>query len=143
MEQQRNTRFSLTASITNGVVAGLVGGAVFGVQMMVAGMLPMVASLIGSDSVVVGFILHMIISAVIGVSYALVAPRLPQRWPIAIGGGIVLGIVWWILGALIIMPAMLGGNVLAVGDMQLGSLVGHIIFGIVTAAFFTLITERQ
>jgi len=139
---------NLTDVITKGTVAGLVGGTIFGVQMTVAGMLPMVADMIGSSSIVVGYILHMLISAFIGATFALLADRLPATlptWPTAVGAGAVWGIVWWVLGALIIMPTVLGMGemVLEVGDPQLNSLAGHISFGIVTAAFYVLIRDRS
>lgn len=145
MEKQSTSAGIQTESLVHGVVAGLVGGSVFGVQMAVGGMLPMVAQMIGSDSVVVGFILHLIISAVIGATYGLIAPRLPGGWLITIGAGIVFGVIWWILGALIIMPLVLGmpAMVLVIEDMQLMSLVGHVIFGIITATVYTLIAQRS
>jgi uncharacterized membrane protein YagU involved in acid resistance len=145
MEKQRTIAGIQIESLVHGVVAGLVGGSVFGVQMAVGGMLPMVAQMIGSDSVVVGFILHLIISAVIGATYGLIAPRLPGGWLITIGAGIVFGVIWWILGALIIMPLVLGMSamVLVIEDMQLMSLVGHVTFGIITATVYTLIAQRS
>jgi uncharacterized membrane protein YagU involved in acid resistance len=87
----------------------------------------------------------MIISAIIGGIYGVAAPRLPAGWPAAIVAGVVYGIIWWILGALIVMPLVLGMSqmVLQIGDPQWMSLIGHIIFGIVTAAFYTLITQRS
>lgn len=134
-----------TESLVHGVVAGLVGGSVFGVQVAVGGMLPMVAQMVGSESVVVGFILHLIISAIIGATYGLIAPRLPGGWLIAMASGIVFGVIWWVLGALIIMPLVLGMSamVLVIEDMQLMSLVGHVIFGIITATVYTLIAQRS
>lgn len=145
MEKQSTSAGIQTESLVHGVVAGLVGGSVFGVQMAVGGMLPMVAQMIGSESVVVGFILHLIISAVIGATYGLIAPRLPGGWLITIGAGIVFGVIWWILGALIIMPLVLGmpAMVLVIEDMQLMSLVGHVIFGIITATVYTLIAQHS
>lgn len=145
VENQNVVNALSTDSIVKGVVAGLVGGSVFGVQMAVGGMLPMVAQMIGSESVVVGFILHLIISAVIGASYGVIAPRLSPNWLVTIAAGLVFGLVWWVIGALIIMPLALGMGemVLQVGDMQWMSLVGHFIFGIVTASFFNLIVGRN
>lgn len=43
--------------ITIGICAGLFGGAVFGVMMAVAGMYPLIASLLGMESGLVGFAL--------------------------------------------------------------------------------------
>ncbi|WP_241977825.1 hypothetical protein [Cryobacterium cheniae] len=45
------------------MLGGLAGGAVFGMLM---GMLPMLASMVGSSSALVGFWLHLIISIMIG-----------------------------------------------------------------------------
>ena len=49
--------------IIQGAIAGLVGGVVFGIMMAMMGMLPMVGMLIGVESAVVGFIVHLAISA--------------------------------------------------------------------------------
>jgi uncharacterized membrane protein YagU involved in acid resistance len=127
--------------VTKGVVAGLVGGCIFGVQMATMNMLPMVGQLIRSESVVVGFVLHLIISAIIGGIYALVASRLPSSWLMIVGGAMVYGIIWWVLGGLIIMPLGLGMGdmILRVEDMQWMSLVGHIIFAIPMAVVYKLI----
>jgi uncharacterized membrane protein YagU involved in acid resistance len=144
VEQSRVQSSVLVESVVQGIVAGLIGGSVFGVQMAVGGMLPMVAQMVGTQSPVIGFALHLVISAFIGGVYGVIASRLPSGWLIAIGAGIVNGIIWWVLGALVVMPLVLGMSemVLQIGDMQWMSLIGHIIFGIVTAAFFALINRR-
>ncbi len=139
--------FSTSAmnSITVGTVSGLVGGSVFGVQMAAMGMLPMVASMIGSESPLIGFVLHMLISAVIGAAYGFIAPRLPQGLTAAAVIGIVYGVIWWVLGALVIMPIIMGMGemVLQVGDPQVMSLIGHIFFGIVLTSFYALATRSS
>lgn len=136
---------SLTSSILNGAIAGLGGGLIFGMLMALMGMLPMVGMLVGSESAVVGFIVHMAISAFIGAVYGLVAIRLPQTTGVAIGAGVVNGVVWWVLGALIMMPLMLGMGdmVLKIGGDQWMSLMGHLIFGVVTALIFLRLSKRQ
>lgn len=134
---------NLVHTVQVGVIAGLVGGSVFGVQMAAMEMLPMIAGMVGSTSVVVGFVLHIIISAVIGGSFGLIASRLGNNLFVQVGAGLVWGIVWWILGALIIMPLVMGmaEMVLQVGDMQLMSLVGHAFFGIILGAFYALFNK--
>jgi uncharacterized membrane protein YagU involved in acid resistance len=132
--------------IIKGIVAGLIGGSVFGVQMAAMGMLPMVADMIGSSSVVVGFILHMLISATIGATYVFVTGFFSQRnWPVVIAAGVGWGVLWWVLGALIIMPLVLGMGemVLVIEEMQLMSLNGHVMFGIVMAGFYALISQEE
>jgi uncharacterized membrane protein YagU involved in acid resistance len=135
---------SLASSILAGGIAGLGGGVVFGMLMAMMGMLPMVAMLVGSQSAVVGFLVHMVISAGIGGFYGLIANRLPRTVGTGIVAGMVNGIVWWVLGALILMPLMLGmaAMVLKIGTDQWFSLMGHVIYGIVTGLLFIPVSKR-
>ncbi len=144
VRQEQAASSTLVTSVVQGITAALIGGSVFGVQMAVGGMLPMVAQLVGSQNPVVGFVMHLIISAIIGAVYGAIAPRLPAGWLVAMGAGIGYGVIWWVLGALVMMPLLLGMGdmVFQIGDMQLMSLIGHVIFGIITAGFFTLIQRR-
>jgi uncharacterized membrane protein YagU involved in acid resistance len=133
---------TLSASelIKKGVIAGLAGGVVFGIMMAMMGMLPMVGMLIGVENAIVGFIVHLVISAFIGAVYGIVIGRFSNTWPVALVGGAVNGVVWWVLGALILMPLMLGMSemVFSIGQPQWMSLLGHLIYGEVTAAVMLL-----
>lgn len=133
-----------TSSLKAGIGAGLAGGLIFGMMMGMMGMLPMVGMLIGVDNAMVGFIVHMGISATIGGIYGLVAARLPQSWWVAVMAGMVNGIIWWVLGALVLMPLMLGMTdmVFTIGQTQWLSLMGHIIFGVITALTFIPLSNR-
>ena len=144
IRQEQAASSTLVSSVIQGITAALIGGSVFGVQMAVGGMLPMLAQMVGSQNPVVGFVMHLIISAIIGAVYGAIAPRLPAGWLVAMGAGIGYGVIWWVLGALVMMPLLLGMGdmVFQIGDMQLMSLIGHVIFGIITAGFFTLIQRR-
>ncbi len=135
---------SLVSSIIAGGIAGLGGGVVFGMMMAMMGMLPMIAMLVKSQSAFVGFLVHMVISAGIGAFYGLVASRLPKTVGVGIVAGAVNGMVWWVLGALILMPLMLGMGemVLKIGQTQWLSLMGHVIYGIVTGLLFIPLSKR-
>ena len=128
---------------TDGALAGLAGGVVFGVLMAVMGMLPMVAMLVGSTSPVVGAVVHLVISAGLGMLFALVVPA----WSIAMTlvAGAVYGVVWWVLGPLLIMPTVLGmsGMVFTIDAAALVSLVGHVLFGVVAAAVLVGLRRRR
>ena len=50
----------------SGALAGLAGGLVFGASMAVFGALPTIASIVHTDSVVVGFFVHLLFALVIG-----------------------------------------------------------------------------
>lgn len=127
-----------------GAIAGLAGGVVFGMMMGMMGMLPMVGMLVRQENAVIGFIVHMVISAFIGAVYGLVAGRFALNTTTAIAGGIINGVVWWVLGALITMPLALGMSqmVFVIGKTQWLSLMGHILYGLVTAFVFIPVVKR-
>jgi uncharacterized membrane protein YagU involved in acid resistance len=127
-----------------GAIAGLGGGIVFGMMMAMMGMLPMVAMLVGSQNPLIGFIVHMGISAAIGGVYGLVARRFPATAGTAVVAGAVNGVIWWVLGALVLMPLMLGMTdmVFQIGGAQWMSLIGHLVYGVVTGLLFLPLNKR-
>ena len=127
---------TLATSIKHGVLAGLGGGLVFGIMMAMMGSLPMVGMLVGQDSAVVGFIVHMLISACFGGVFGLFAARFLHGRGATLIAGALYGVVIWVVGALLLMPLMLGMNdmVFQIGQAQWLSLLGHLVFGVVTAA---------
>ena len=133
-----------TVNLKAGIAAGLIGGLVFGVMMALMGMLPMVGMLVRVESAVVGFVVHMLISGGIGAVYGLVAARLPQSAGVTAVAGIANGVIWWVLGALILMPLMLGMTemIFVIGSMQWSSLMGHVIFGVIAAFAFIPLQKR-
>jgi len=134
----------LISGVKAGAIAGLAGGVVFGMMMGMMGMLPMVGMLVRQDSALVGLVVHMLISAFIGAVYGAAATQLPQGWGAALIGGMVNGVIWWVLGALILMPLGLGMTqmVLVVGQTQWLSLMGHLIYGVVTALVFVPLSKK-
>ena len=146
-ETTLNQTKSLTSGklATSGAIAGLAGGLVFGMLMGMMGVLPMVGMLIRVENAIVGFVVHMVISAFIGAVYGLVAGRFGLTWTNAVIGGIVNGVVWWLLGALTLMPLFLGMTqmVFVIGTDQWLSLMGHILYGLVTAFIFVALAKRN
>ncbi|GAA3732060.1 hypothetical protein [Salinactinospora qingdaonensis] len=136
------SRSHLGTHIWKGAVAGLAGGIVFGILMAVAGMLPTVAMLVGSQSAVVGVLVHLVISVAIGAGFGVIAGAFADRlWPV-LGAGLVYGLVWWVLGPLLLMPAILGMPVLQIGPPAIMSLIGHLLYGLVTAAALYSLVRR-
>jgi uncharacterized membrane protein YagU involved in acid resistance len=135
---------SLTKQFITGAAAGLAGGLVFGLLMGIMGMLPMVGMLAGTDSALVGFVVHMGISALLGAVFGLSAARFLSGIGAAAAAGVIYGVIWWVLGALILMPLMLGMNemVLAIGQPQWMSLMGHILYGVVTALVLSTLSSK-
>ncbi len=130
----------LLAPAANGAVAGIGGGLVFGMLMAMMGTLPMVAMLVGSSSAVVGALVHLLISAGLGALFAVAVPALGAGALLAAGAG--YGVLWWVLGPLLIMPAWLGMPLLTVDSTAVTSLMGHVLYGLVTAGALLLLRRR-
>ncbi|GAA5028054.1 DUF6789 family protein [Actinopolymorpha pittospori] len=61
-----------------------------------------------------------------------------------LAAGVAGGVVWWVLGALVIMPAWLGLNemIFAINATALQSLVGHLIYGLILGVVYALTQAR-
>ena len=128
-----------------GALAGIIGGIPFGMMMGMMGMLPMIGMLIRLNSTFAGIFVHAAISVATGILYSVFAVRLRQSWRVAVLAGLAYGLIWWVLGALILMPALLGmfKNILVIGQMQWLSLMGHMVYGVVLSISFLLLHQRE
>lgn len=125
-----------------GALGGVAGGVPMGLMMGMNGFLPTVGSLIGVANGMAGFIVHMFISVGVGVLYGHFAPIVSQTWKSASIAGVVYGIIWWVLGALIAMPFLLGTPIFFVGIGQWMSLMGHIMYTVIMALVFKALYAR-
>jgi uncharacterized membrane protein YagU involved in acid resistance len=135
---------ALPARVFAGVVGGLAGGVVFGILMQVWDMMPMVAMLIDSKSVGVGWLVHLFNSALFGAIFAVLFGRWAATLVSAAGIGLAYGVLWWVLGALLIMPAWLGMNamIFELNTTAWRSLVGHLAYGLLLGVVFVLVGPR-
>lgn len=114
-----------------GAAGGVAGGIVFGILLAVMGMLPVIASMVGSGSAVVGFGVHLMISVMIGLGLTLLfGNRLLTSYRRGALVGLGYGAIWWVLGPLMIMPVMMGMPLFAPDLTALMSLMGHLIYGV-------------
>jgi len=148
----------MRSKINGGIVAGLIGGIVFGIMMQMMSaptpnggqmpMMAMVAMVLGSTSVLVGWLYHLFNSAVIGAIFGWLLGARAQSFVAGLGWGAVYGVVWWLVGALILMPVFLGMPPLApllmvpMRPVAMGSLVGHLIYGIILGGGFVMLKHR-
>lgn len=139
----------MRSKLVAGIIAGLIGGLVFGMMMHIMktpdGKMPMmgmVAMVVGSKSLVVGWLYHLFNSAVIGALFGWLLGDRVRGYGSGLGWGAVYGLAWWVLGGLILMPLLLEMPVFAPLRMDgmmpvaLGSLMGHIIYGLILGAAF-------
>lgn len=133
---------ALPKNLVMGAAAGVVAGIPLGIIMQIRdadpAMMPgikvidLVGDLISSPSTGLGWLIHLFNSALFGAVFVLLFSRwLTRRGP-AMMLGLLYGIVWWVVGALWIMPTWLGMDamVFEVGTNQWWSLVGHLIYGL-------------
>ena len=133
-----------------GIVAGLIAGILFGIMMQMMSaptpeggkmlMMAMVAKVVHSDSLAVGWLYHLFNSAVIGLLFGLLFGSRAAGYGASAGWGAFYGLLWWVLGALILMPVLLGMPAFSPLKMMLpvamGSLVGHLMYGVILGVGF-------
>ena len=116
-------------NMRRGIIPGVMAGYVF-LAYSGPGMQDMVGGMISADAFI-GFILHVIISIIAGALYTGVFMQYakgPNPLVDIVAGGLVYGLIWWVVGANIIMPVIAGGDILQLNFTD-ASFFGHIIFG--------------
>jgi uncharacterized membrane protein YagU involved in acid resistance len=107
--------------------------------MIATGVLPKLA---GVDSSFVGFrgvFLHLMVSAVIGMTYGLLFRDEGSNAGASVAWGWLFGLIWWYAGPLTLMPLLLTGVCdwsTDAASVLLPSLIGHLVYGSVTALVF-------
>lgn len=128
-----------------GALAGLVGGLVFTVVMVAIHELGLVARIIGMSDPVAGFVVHLVIAQLIGVSYAILFRRRSFDLSSGLGWGVCYGFFWWVLGNMTLLPLLTGeplrfdAQALAQG---VPSLVGHLAYGAALGGVYYHLEER-
>jgi uncharacterized membrane protein YagU involved in acid resistance len=147
----------MRSDVINGIVAGLVGGVGFGIMMQMMNaptpeggqmpMMAMVAQVVRSDSMAASWVYHLFNSAVIGAVFGWLLGQRGTQNRLGHGLGALYGFIWWILGALMLMPLFLGMPAFAplmmapMRPVAMGSLVGHLIYGIILGGGFAMLTQ--
>lgn len=126
-----------------GALGGVAGGLVFGMMMAMMGMLPMIAGMMGSNSAGVGAGIHLMISIIYGVAFALLAAAWLGSWGRALFAAAIYGIALWVIGPLIVMPMMMGTALFALTATTMASLMGHLVYALLTAAVTVMIIRRR
>ncbi len=139
----KSTSMISTTSVVHGVVGGLTGGVVFGLMMQAFGMIPMVAMLVGSEAVAVGWIVHLVNSAILGAAFGLIAGARQMGLGMQLAMGAAYGLVLWVVGALLLMPARLGMDLFVINEMSVRSLMGHLVFGVILGGVVAILARRH
>jgi uncharacterized membrane protein YagU involved in acid resistance len=129
-----------------GAAASLAGGLLFSLVMLATGALPRVARLVGGTSSLLGFGVHLVISAIIGMNYGLLFRREAPDKGSGLAWGLLYGLVWWFLGPLTLYPVLSGDSLTwttQAAGLAMPSLIGHLMYGAATALVFIVLERRH
>ncbi|HVO63743.1 MAG TPA: hypothetical protein VMT53_22660 [Terriglobales bacterium] len=128
-----------------GALAGFAGGLASSPIMLKTGVLTKVAGVDTSFTNWHGLGLHLLVSALIGMSFGLLFRNESSNLGAGMEWGWLFGLIWWYLGPMTLLPLMLTGVCdwsTDAASALLPSLIGHLIFGAVTAYVFLLLERR-
>ena len=128
-----------------GALAGFAGGVVSSPIMLKTGVLSKVAGLDTSLSNWHGLLIHLMVSSIIGMSFGLLFRNESSNLGSGVAWGWLFGLMWWYLGPMTLLPLLLTGVCdwsTGAASALLPSLMGHLIFGAVTAFVFLLLEHR-
>ena len=135
----------LFRSLRWGALAGLIGGLVGSPILFATGVLSSVAGLDTCLSGFHGFLLHMLVSALIGMTYGLLFRNEASSLGLGVMWGWLFGLIWWYIGPMTVLPFLLTGECdwrASAASALLPSLAGHLIFGASTALIFLVLEKR-
>lgn len=127
-----------------GVLAGLAGGLVSGIMLQLMWVLTPLSLLLGlPPRPSTGWIPHILLSLVFGVAFAFFAAAfLPQRSS-AVAGGLVTGLIAWVLGPLTLVPLWIGlPPQFTLASRWLKVLAAYLVYGLVLGKVFHAFRER-
>lgn len=131
--------------VAAGALAGLIAGAISGWAVLAQGLTATTASFLGVGPPGTGFAIHLTVSAFIGGSFGAVFRYSPYGSASSLTGGILYGLIWWILGSLTLVPLLQGRSpawsVEAAGN-ALPNLVAHLLYGALTGALFSVVVAQ-
>lgn len=133
-------------SVGRAALASLVGGVLFSFIMVATGALPTVARLVGGTSPLLGFVVHLVLSLLIGMTFGALFQYEAPSLGAGVAWGMVYGLIWWFVGHLTLWPVLLGEPLAWTVEAAAGSapsLIGHLVYGAVTAYFFMRLQQRH
>jgi uncharacterized membrane protein YagU involved in acid resistance len=137
--------FHFLRSIEWGALAGLVGGLVSIPVMDATGILPKIAGLDTGFGDIRGPLIHLVVSAGIGITYGLLFRDEAPSIGLGVPWGFLFGVIWWYVGPLTLLPLILTGVYdwrASAAAALFPSLFGHLMYGGVTAFTFLLLERR-
>jgi hypothetical protein len=131
-------------SLSWGAVAGLIGGVVASPILFATGVLPRLVNSPDPSTFKILFA-HVLVSIVLGMLYGVLFRNESSSVGMGVAWGWLFGLIWWYAGPITLEPLILTGQCDWSTDAVsylLPSLMGHLIFGAVTALIFMVLELR-
>jgi len=143
--EPRGPGVRLLQSLGWGAIAGFAGGVISSPIMLKTGVLMRAAGVESGFSNGQGLLVHLLVSTAIGMTFGLLFHNESTNLSSGVAWGWLFGLIWWYLGPLTLLPLILTGvcdwSTDAVSAL-LPSVVGHLVFGAVTAWVFLVLQHR-
>jgi uncharacterized membrane protein YagU involved in acid resistance len=92
-----------------------------------------------------GFFLHLLVSALLGMTYGLLFRNEASSAGLGVMWGWLFGLIWWYIGPMTLLPLLLTGECdwrASAASVLLPSAIGHLIYGASTAFVFLSLERR-
>jgi hypothetical protein len=136
--------FRLARAIVAGGLAGIVGGLIFGGWMSEGDFFPLLAGVGELHTRTANVILQFAVALIIGATFGVLFQRDIRGYGSSLGWGLGYGIFWWFLGQLTLLP--LAAKIpldwsAQHGSELFGSLVGHILYGLILGVTYATLNR--
>ncbi|MGD0436126.1 MAG: hypothetical protein ABSB86_06660 [Bryobacteraceae bacterium] len=138
-DRASQTEFRWGRAIVAGGLAGTISGLIFSRWMYIGEFYPLLAGYGELSSRTETVIFHFTVALLIGATFGLLFQRDILNYGSSMGWGLGYGIFWWFLGPLTILPVLSSAPLdwsADKGSQLFGSLVGHIIYGLILGVVY-------
>ena len=139
---EKGGTFHLGRALATGGVAGALSALVFSRWMYLGSFYPLLSGYGEVSSQMAAVAFHFIVALLIGATFGLLFQTDIRGYGSSMGWGLGYSILWWFFGQLTALPVMAGSAVdwsASRGSELFGSLVGHVIFGLILGVLYALI----
>jgi uncharacterized membrane protein YagU involved in acid resistance len=136
------SHFNWTRAVVAGGLAGVLGGTIFDRWMSAGEFFPLLSGLSASLSPGRSLVLQFLFAVLMGVVFGVLFQRDVRGYGSCMGWGVGYAILWWFLGPMTLLPLVSRSPLdwsVDTGSAMFGSLVGHILYGLILGVSYATI----
>jgi len=137
-----DSQFNWTRAVVAGGLAGVLGGTIFDRWMSAGDFFPLLSGFSATLSPGRSLVLQFVFAVLMGVVFGVLFQRDVRGYGSCMGWGIGYAIQWWFLGPLTLLPLVSSAPLdwsADAGSAIFGSLVGHILYGLILGVSYATI----